>query len=422
MSIRVDEPSHPDDVLEQARKVDLTDPKLYASERPERIWRTFRRAGVPIWSTGMRDHWAVTRHKQIKEVLKHGHLLSSEKGNHLGEKATDIMASAAAGGMSMLVSDGPTHAEMRKVLGAAFTPKLMRRLTDSTRELARRLVSEAAAEPTVDFVEAVAAPLPAVVICDLLGVPESDRTHVVRLTQAAFGGSGHATSGAQMAAHTELFGYCDELIAAKRRTPGDDVATVLADAQVYGRPMSRAMAVMNCHDLIAGGNETARHSSSAAALTMVTEPAFWAELRDGHADPDIATEEILRHETPVNHMMRVLLDDLHIDGVTMGAGEFVTLWVRSANRDEDVFDHPDETRATRWPNPHLGFGHGPHYCIAALLARIEVGAIVRALLDVVEEVELSGEPTRLESNFFRGYRSVPMALSHRKRRRTHSLT
>src|SRR5438067_4593633 len=414
MPTNPDESCHPDDVLEEARTVDLTDPRLYGTERPERIWRTLRRAGVPIRSRGIRDHWAVTRHEQIKQVLRHGHLLSSEKGNHLGEKATDIVASAAAGGMSLLVSDGPGHAEMRRVLGAAFTPKLMRRLTDSTRQLARQLVSRAAAEPGVDFVAAVAAPMPAVVICDLLGVPDSDRGHVVALTQTAFGGSGYRTSGAQMAAHTELFAYCDALIAAKRRRPGDDVATVLAGARVDGRPMSRAMAVMNCHDLLAGGNETARHASSAAELTMVTEPVFWARLRGGDADPDVATEEILRRETPVNHMMRVLLDDLHVDGVTMRAGEFVTLWVRSANRDEDVFDDPDELRATRWPNPHLAFGQGPHYCIAALLARIEVGAVVRALADLVEGAELTGEPTRLEANFLRGYRSVPVSLSRRR--------
>jgi cytochrome P450 len=300
---------------------------------------------------------------------------------------------------------------MRKVLGAAFTPRLMRRLTDSTRQLARRLVARAAAEPGVDFVQAVAAPLPAVVVCDLLGVPESDRGHVVGLTQVAFGGSGYETSAAQMAAHSELFAYCDELIAAKRRSPGDDVATVLAGARVDGRPMSRAMAVMNCHDLIAGGNETARHSSSAAALTMVTEPEFWAQVRGGDADPDVATEEILRRETPVNHMMRVLVGDLCVNGVTMRAGDYVTLWVRSANRDEDVFDDPDALRAARWPNPHLGFGHGPHYCIAALLARIEVGAVVRALAELVGAAEQTGEAPRLESNFFRGYKSVPLALS-----------
>ncbi|WP_051723655.1 cytochrome P450 [Micromonospora chokoriensis] len=413
MLSRVDEPTHPDDLLAEARKVDLTDPRLYASERPERIWRTLRRAGGPVRSHGLRDHWAITRHAQIREVLRHSDRISSAKGNHLGEKPSDVVASAAAGGMSLLVSDGEAHAEMRRVLGAAFTPRLMRRVTDSTRELARRLVTEAMEQPSADFVQAVAAPLPAFVICDLLGVPEADRPEVVRLTQTAFGGSGHATSGAQMAAHTELFSYCHRLITEKRRTPGEDVATVLAQAQFMGRPMSRTMAVMNCHDLIAGGNETARHSSGAAALTLVTEPEFWRQLRGGEADPDVATEEILRRETPVNHIMRVLVGDLTIAGVPMRAGEFVTLWLRSANRDEDIFDAPEELRAARRPNPHLGFGHGAHYCVAALLARIEVGAVVRALAGLVRTAELRAEPVRLESNFFRGYRSLSLALSHR---------
>jgi len=405
--------AHPDDVLDEARTVDLTDPRLYATDRPERIWRTFRRAGRPVRSPGLREHWAVTRHGQIREILKHSHLLSSAKGNHLGEKATDVVAGEAAGGMSLLVSDGPEHAAMRRVLGAAFTPRLMHRLTGSTDDLARRLISRAADEPVVDFVQAVAAALPAAVICDLLGVPESDRDHVIGLTQAAFGGSGHVTSRDQMAAHTQLFVYCAELIATKRRHPGEDVATVLATAEVDGRPMSREMAVMNCHDLIAGGNETARHTSSAAAVTMVTEPAFWRDVRQGRADVTTATEELLRHQTPVNHMMRVLVGDLEIAGVAMRRGEFVTFWVRSANRDEDVFDSPDEMRAARRPNPHLGFGFGAHYCVAALLARIEVGAIVRALVEIVAGAELVEEPARLESNFFRGYRSVPIALRRR---------
>lgn len=408
MTSRGEEPLGPDDILDEARKVDLSDPELYAGERPERIWRTLRRAGVPLWSPGLRDSWAVTCYRQIKEVLRNGHLLSSQQGNHLGEKATDVLASPAAAGMSLLVSDGPAHADMRKVLGGAFTPRLMRRLAHSTREMAHRLVSDAANESDVDFAGAVAAPIPALVICDLLGVPSGDRERVVQLTQAAFGGSGHVTGDAQMSAHAELFSYCDELIESKRRWPGEDVATVLAGAQ-----MSRAHAVMNCHDLIAGGNETARHTSSAAAVTMITDPAFWTDLRQRRADPDVATEELLRRETPVNHMMRVLLDDLTIGGVTMRRGDYVTLWIRSGNRDEEVFEAPEEMRAGRRPNAHLSFGQGAHYCIAAMLARIEVGAIVRALADVVGDAELRGEPVQLESNFFRGYRSVPITLNPR---------
>jgi cytochrome P450 len=401
------------DTFEVAAKVNLTDEKLYSTELPERIWRTLRKARKPVRSHGLRTHWAVTGYHQIQEIYRNSGRFSSEKGMHLGEKATDSVASAGVGGMSLLVTDDPAHAEMRKALGAAFTPKALHRLKDSTQEIARKLVRAAAEQPAVDFVASVAAPLPAIVICELLGVPEDDRDRVVGLTQTAFGGSGYATGAAQLAAHAELFSYCDKLITRKRREPGDDVATVLANATMYGEPMKREIAVMNCHDLIAGGNETARHTSSAAALTMVDHRDEWARLRAGEADLDTATEEIFRFEAPVNHVMRVLLEDVEVGGVAMRRGEFVTMWLRSANRDDEVFDRPDDLVFDRRPNKHLTFGLGSHYCIAAFLARIEVGAIVRALAEIVAGAELAGKPDRLESNFFRGYRTLPLSLSRR---------
>ncbi|WP_326664959.1 cytochrome P450 [Streptomyces sp. NBC_00385] len=401
------------DLLDRALQVDLTDEKLYASELPEQVWRTLRAAGKPVRSHGLRDHWAVTRYRHIEEVYRQGGRFSSEMGMHLGEKKSDTLAGPAAGGMSLLVTDAPAHGEMRRALGAAFTPGLMRKLTESTLDIARALVSKAIDESPVDFVDAVAAPLPAIVICDLLGVPESDRDHVLRLTRSAFSGSGYATSNSQLAAHAELFGYTDRLIREKRRNPGEDVATVLANATMYGKPMQREIAVMNCHDLIAGGNETTRHTSGAAALSMVTHREAWQGLREGRTDVAGATEELLRFEAPVSHVMRVLLEDTEIGGVTMRRGDYVTLWLRSANRDEDVFDRPEELRFDRNGSRHLAFGHGAHYCIAAALARIEVGAIVQALAEQVADAELAGVPRRLESNFFRGYRTVPLVLTRR---------
>lgn len=395
---------------EQAAGVDLSDARLYATELPERIWRTLRRTGRPIRSHGVREHWAVTRHQHITEVYRTGERFSSELGMHLGEKATDDLAGPAAGGMSLLVTDAPAHTEMRKALGAAFTPKRMRQLADSTDAVARELIGRAATGKPVDFVSAVAAPLPAIVVCELLGVPERDRDRVVALTQAAFSGSGYATSASQVAAHAELFGYCDGLLTSKRKEPGDDVTTVLAHATMYGKPMRRDVAVMNCHDLIAGGNETARHTSSAAALTMTTHRGAWAPLRAGQGDLDRATEEVLRFEAPVNHVMRVLREDVELGGVVMRRGEFVTLWLRSANRDEEVYDCGDELRLDRTPNKHLSFGLGIHYCIAAVLARIEVRAVIRALVELVADIEPVGPPQRLESNFFRGYRTLPLVL------------
>lgn len=389
---------------------DLTDPELYATERPEEIWAEVRRLGRPVRLRGVQPHWAVTSYAQIRQVLQSSAWLSSEQGNHLGDKPTDRAAAAAAGGLSLLVSDGERHAAMRAVLGSAFRPRLLRRLTEQTYALARRLIGSALHRGEVDFVEAVAVPLPAEVVCALLGVPAEDTAHVVALSGTAFGGIG-VTPVRQLEAHAELFGYCDELLTAKRAHPGDDVASILAAARIDGSPMPREVAIMNCHDLIAGGNETARHTLSAAVLTAVGETPFWRTLRRGGADLATAAEEMLRFETPVSHVLRVLRADLTVAGVRMPAGEAVTLWIRSGNRDETAFHGANTLDPARRPNPHLAFGYGPHYCIAAELARIEIAAVLEAIVELVERVEMTGSPRRLRSNFFRGYERVPVALS-----------
>jgi cytochrome P450 len=403
----------PDDDLDQVLALDLNDPHLYATERPERIWRTMRRTGVPLHLSGARSHWAVTRYEQIKEVLRHSSLLSSEKGMRLGEKATDSAAGATAGGTSILVTDDPAHARMRRILEPAFAPRVVRRLAESTGALAHRLVSEAAAQPSVDFVESVAGPLLTTVACDLVGVPVPDRAHVAELCQTAFSGAGYATATAQITAHVELLEYCAQLIAGKRRAPGDDAATILAQAKIDGAPLRREAAIMNCHDLLLGGNASARYVLTSMPVTLLTQRRFWSQLHAGTADFAAATQELLRYENPANHIMRALLGDLEIEGMRMRRGELVTLWLRSGNRDEDVFDGADEMRLGVPRRAHLSFGAGPHYCIAANLARMEIESLLRALASLVGDAELTAVPVRMESSLLRGYRSVPIALRRR---------
>lgn len=402
-----------DDDLEQVRKVDLGDPSLYRTERPERIWRTLRAAGVPVHLQGRRDHWAVTRYHQVKEVLRHSELLSSEQGMRLGEKATDEAAGAAAGGRSMLVSDDPKHGQMRKILEPVFTPRAVRRLAESTGDLARRLIADAVAQPSVEFVEDVVAPLLTAVSCDLVGVPREDRRFVAQLCQAAFSGSGDITGPAQVAAHVELLGYCDELVLAKRRNPDDGAASLLANARIDGRPLPRSSAVMNCHDLVLGGNASARYVLTGLPVTLRRQRPFWEQLRDGCVDFDAAAQELLRGEAPVSHVMRTTLGDLDIAGVRVPRGEIVTLWLRSANRDESAFDRPDELRLGVPRRAHLSFGGGPHHCIAANLARLEIASLLRALAEQVVDAEPTAPPVRMESAFLRGYRAVPVTLRPR---------
>ncbi|WP_410652706.1 cytochrome P450 [Amycolatopsis sp. cmx-4-54] len=403
-----------DDDLDEVLRVDLADPALYAGERPERIWRTLRRGGAPVRSRGEFPYWVLTRYAHIESVYRAPGSFSSEKGMQLGvERSSAQLAAEAAAGKMLIVSDDPAHTEIRKAIGAAFQPRMIRLLTDATLAVARELVSAAARGEPVDFVDEVSARLPATVICDLLGVPSADRAYVSRVTQAAFGDPGTDHAATQVAAHTELLEYCDQLITSKRRDPGEDVATALATATLGGRPMSQEVAVLNCHGLISGGNETTRHAGSVAALSMVTWPRQWELLRAGAVPVDDAAEELLRFASPANHVMRVATADHEVGGETISAGEFVTLWLGSANRDEDVFGHPDDLDFTRRPNRHLTFGLGGHFCLGAFLARLELRSLVQALLEHVDAVAPAGEPRRLVSNFLRGYTHLPLILDPR---------
>lgn len=392
---------------------DISDPSLYVGDGPERTWKALRAVGRPLYLRGRRPHWAVTRYAHVESVLRNAARFSTERGMQLGWDATAEAAARAASGKSLLVTDDPLHAELRRAIAGAFTSRAVARLRDGTDEAARRLVFEAASGGTVDFVEAVAGPLPAAVTCDLLGVPPLDRARVMELTQQAFGDNGPDPSTSQLAANAELFAYCDELVTTKRKRPGDDVATLLAQATVGGDPMSHEVAVLNCHDLIVAGNETSRHAAAAAAVSMVTDPLEWAALRAGAVRVEEATEEILRLGAPLSHVMRTAREDVRVGGVVIRQGELVALWLRSANRDEEVFDRAEEMRFGRRPNKHLTFGLGTHFCLGSLLARLEVSAVVRALVEIVDGIELAGEPKRLRSNFLRGYTAVPLSMRRR---------
>lgn len=401
----------PSDILSMG---DISDPKLYATDRPEEIWSAMRKFRKPLHLSGVRDHWALTCYGDVETVYRNGQYFSSERGMQLGneQRRADLSALAAAG-KSLVATDDPLHIEMRKPMGPSFSHQAIRKLDRRVHEMARELVLKAATGDVVDFVEMVAAPLPAMLISDIIGVPERDRSYVMRLTQQAFSDTGDDPSAAQLAANAGLFEYCDSLIKSKHDDPGDDVASALAYARLRGNPMGQEVAVLNCHDLFAAGNETTRHASAAAALSMVTHPQQWARLRDGTADVDGATDEVLRLEAPLSHVMRIALEDFNVGEVTIPQGEFVTLWLRSANRDQKVFDRPDDLLFTRRPNRHLTFGLNSHFCLGALLARLELSSTIKALLEIVTHVELGGTPARLASNFIRGYKSMPLSMTPR---------
>jgi cytochrome P450 len=180
---------------------------------------------------------------------------------------------------------------------------------------------------------------------------------------------------------------------------------------VDGRPLTDEEVLLNCYNLVIGGDETARLAMSGGLLALIQNPAQLARLR---AEPDLiepAVEEILRWTTPASHIGRTVTADTEVAGVPMAAGDVVTLWLKSANRDETVFDRPEVFDIGRSPNKHATFGHGQHFCLGAHLSRVEIRALLRTLIDEVTDIRQTGEPAYQESNFLTGVNSLPVAFT-----------
>ena len=235
----------------EALDTDLSDPALYATERPERVWEALRRHGRPVWMPGRRPHWAVTTHAQIRHVRRAPPGSPRSRGTTWATSPPTLRPPLRRR-TSLLVSDGDRHAAMRAVLSADSGFRPLRRLTAQTRAVARRLINGALEHGEVDFVRAVAVPLPAEVVCALLGVP-AEETRMSSLSPVRPLADRVGDGGRADASHAELFAYCDSLLSRKQARPDDDVASTLAAARIDGAPMPREMAIMNCHDLIAGG-------------------------------------------------------------------------------------------------------------------------------------------------------------------------
>ncbi|TDC87595.1 cytochrome P450, partial [Nonomuraea deserti] len=219
-------------------------------------------------------------------------------------------------------------------------------------------------------------------------------------------GQGGGTPPAAMIAQSEILLYYTRLAARRRTAPGDDVISLLV-----GSDLTEEEVLLNCYNLIIGGDETARLAMAGGLLALATYDKEWARLREDHALVAPAVEEILRWTTPAAHVGRIATRDAELAGRRVAAGDVVALWTVSANRDEAVFDDPDRFDVGRTPNRHLTFGHGPHFCLGAQLARAEIRALLAELRASVSAITVTGPVTWLPSNFINGVGTLPVALA-----------
>jgi cytochrome P450 len=319
----------------------------------------------------------------------------------------------------MINMDPPRHTRFRLIVNRGFTPRQVGAIEQSVHDRARSIVDAVAERGSCDFVSEIAAALPLAIICDMVGIPESDYGLIFDKTNVVLGASDPEYGGEITAAFTaaqELWQYAQDLRAARLRHPRDDITTTISQAEVDGHSLTPEEFGSFFVLLVAAGNETTRNAISHGMKALTDFPdqrRRWLDDFDGISTS--AVEEIIRWATPVIHFRRTCVaQDVEISGTHFEKGQKVVLWYNSANRDEAYFDDPYQFDVTRQPNEHLGFGGGgPHFCLGAHLARREITVMFDELLRRLPDIEVTGEPEMLRSNFIHGIKRMPVSFTPR---------
>lgn len=390
--------------------MDLADPDLYTTTDRFALWRGLAASGEAVWSdpgVSPGGFWSVFTHQACREVLSPAAPLTSAYGMMIG---FDARHPDTAGGQMLVVTDGDRHREVRRLVAPYLSQAMGTSLAPFMREEASALLSEAVDRGTTDAAVEIGPRLPAAVVCEVLGVPASDRSHLIDLTNHAFGGEDSSFDRMSPSeAHGEILMYFHELIGERRRRPGEDLVSTL----VHTAGMSTRETLLNCDNVLIGGNETTRHALTGCLHAFGTVPGLVDLVREDPESATAVTEEVIRWTSPAMHVLRVATEDTTVCGTKVAQGEAVVAWLPSGNRDGSVFDAPDEFRPGRRPNKGLGFGHGPHHCLGAALARAEITALLRALATHTRTVGLVGDPLWMRSNLVQGYRSLTVELEPR---------
>ncbi|MEU9025522.1 cytochrome P450 [Actinomadura sp. NPDC048394] len=357
--------------------------------------------------------WAVTRHADVVRVSRHPEIFSSyERLALFDEPPEDHLALQR---LMMLNQDPPEHTRKRGIVNRGFTPRAIGALADHIREICQRLVAETVERgEEADFVRDLAAPLPLYVICELLGAPPEDREKIFTWSNTLIGGDDpefQRTPEEGQEAATQLYAYANELAADRRENPRDDIVTRLLQPDADGQVLDGDEFELFVMLLSVAGNETTRNAATGGMLALLEHPEQWARLRADRALVRTAVDEIVRWVTPVNLFRRTAVQDTELGGRKIAEGDKVVVFYASANRDAAVFADPYSFDVGRDPNPHLGFGGGgPHFCLGAHLARLELSVLFETLLDTVPNIELGGNVRRLRSSFINGIKEMPVRV------------
>ena len=357
-------------------------------------------------------YWCLTKHSDVQMANRDVDTFTVTGGFTLIDSDSDPLRGAMMG--EMLPGMGPgRHTRYRRIVNRGFTPRTLRLLEDHLAYKAKLIVDGVAGRDDFEFVENVASQLPLQAICELVGVAEDDRNKIVEWSKVMTGIDDPNVSDqeAGMIASAEMIAYADELRIDRLSMPREDIITKLTNAQVGEDALSESEFGMFFILLVVAGNETTRNATAHGMRALLDNPDQLVLLQ---ADPsqqkmERAVEEILRWSSPVQYFRRTATRDIELHGKKIREGDWVVLWYASANRDEEAFSDPFTFDVTRWPNDHVTFGGGgPHFCLGANLARLELRLIFSELMMRLPDLELAGKVEILRSNFVRGVMTMPV--------------
>jgi cytochrome P450 len=407
--------------------INISDPEFWKGSRQHResVFATLRREApvkffpeIPLANFPVGPgYWALTKHDDIWHVSRNPELFCSGKGSNIADLTVELNEFFG----SMISMDDPKHVRLRTIVSKGFTPKEITRIEEYVKNKAKSIVDKVLAKyganEEFDFVDAIAAPFPLQIICEMMGIPETDERKILEWTNVILGAGDPDFGGTLenlITVALEMFAYAQALGEARLANPTDDLTSVMMHSIVDGDRMSSQEFGSFFILLVVAGNETTRNAISHGMLQLTEHPdqkAAW--YGDFESKTKGAVEEIVRWASPVIHFRRTVTRDTEIRGVKIKEGEKVVMWYNSGNRDEEIYENPHQFNIARTLAPaQVGFGAGgPHFCLGANLARREIAVMFDEIRRRLPNLVITGEPAYLQSNFINGIKRMPCRIN-----------
>ena len=398
--------------------IDLSNIDLLANtwsrEAPHDQFDLLRKSAPVFWhdEPNGSGFWAITKHADVKEISRDPRTFSSALGSTFipdQDEETLMMLR-----LSVLNMDDPQHTRYRNIVAKGFTPRVIAKLVEDTNARAARVVDEVAARGECEFVNDIASKVPIQTICTMLGLDDELWPRMVELTNMMISGLDAEGQGAGQIAAMEVYALCDQMAAARRAEPRDDIMTALVNAEVDGERLDDGELNMFFITLIVAGNETTRNLINHSMLALIDNPGEADRLRADESLWPTAVEEMLRYGTSIANFRRTATTDVELRGTQIKAGDKVVMYYASANRDEEVFADPHRFDVSRRPNDHVTFGGGGvHFCLGASLAKAQIRATMQEVVQRLGNPQLAAPITRLKSDFVNGVTHMPITFTQR---------